>query len=104
MIRMRMRAMGKWVWGCEAEEGEDGSLGMVEGGGGEEVAMCQIAGTEGTRATRVRDMARRPSFDTPVTWLCSDAPTSSTLASSTTSNVERKGVVGLLLGSSSERG
>ena len=63
MMRMRIRAIENWVWGFEEEEG---SLGMGVDSG-EEVAMSQMAGTEGIRAMRVSDMARRPSFETPMT-------------------------------------
>ena len=66
MMRTRMRAMENWVEDCEFEELEESSLGKVSGGG-EEVAISQMAGTEGMRAIRVSDIARRPSFETPMT-------------------------------------
>ncbi len=64
--------------------------------------MCQMAGTEGTRQRRVREMDRRPSLETAVVWLCSDE---SALASSLISKVARNGVVGeLVVSLLSERG
>ena len=82
------------VWERQAE----GSLKTV----GHLVAMCQMAGREGMRERSMRARARRPSFETAVVWLWSEG--SGSLASSVTSKVERRGVVGVLVGSVSERG
>ena len=90
------------MWDCQAVEGgEEGEV------GGQEVAMCQMAGTEGMRARRVRVRAKRPSLETPVVWVCSDDGGSllGLVLTSCISKVERKGVVGVLVVvSSSERG
>lgn len=69
--------------------------------------MCQMAGTEGMRARRVRVRARRPRVLTAAVWVCSVEGGSG--FGSWMAKVDRKGVLGLLGGllsisSSGERG
>ncbi len=73
---------------------------QAEGTVGQE-AMCQMAGTEGMRQRRVREMDRRPRLETAVVWLCSGV---AALVLSLISKVAPKGDVGELVASLSERG